>query len=130
VVWGMLHGAALGVATLWRKYLPAPPAPVGWLVTFVFVVLTFVLFRAGSLQATWHILAGLANGEISGHPQGRNLAIAALIGALVLPPTHEIVRRLTEAPRKSVAVGLAIALCIVFVALGDRENFNFIYFQF
>jgi len=126
----MLHGTALGLATLWRKYLPAPPVLVSWFLTFVFVVLTFVLFRAGSLQATWHILAGLADWQVAAHPQGRNFAIAALVCALVLPPTHEIVRWLTEAPRKSVAVGLAVALCVVFVALGERENYNFIYFQF
>jgi alginate O-acetyltransferase complex protein AlgI len=130
VLWGMLHGSALGVATLWRKYLPAPPALVGWLFTFIFVVLTFVLFRAGSLQATWHILAGLVDHPLDTHPLGRNLIIAALVAALVLPPTHVIARWLTETPRTSVAVGLAIALCVVFVALGDHENYNFIYFQF
>ncbi len=130
VLWGMLHGTALGIAMLWRKHLPAPPAPVSWLLTFAFVVLTFVLFRAGSLEATWHILAGLVNAPLDGHPLGRNLVIAALACALVLPPTHVIARRLTETPRTSVAIGLAVALCVVFIALGDRENYNFIYFQF
>lgn len=50
--------------------------------------------------------------------------------AIVLPPSHEIVRRLTEVPRLQVAACLAVAACLVLVVLGNRENYQFVYFQF
>ena len=129
ILWGCLHGFALGIATLWAKYLPPPPAVVGWVLTFMFVVATFVLFRAGSLAATWHIFAGLANAA-PGHPEGGRTVLAALLCALLLPPSHVIVSRLTEVPRIPVALGLGAALCMILIMVGDRESYQFVYFQF
>jgi len=59
----------------------------------------------------------------------RTIAIAAFV-AIALPPSDEIVRRLTEKPRKIVAIGLAALAVAVLVFIGRGENDEFIYFQF
>ena len=57
---GALHGCALvfvlALAPLW----PAMPSLLGWALTFTFVLLTGVIFRAGTLEAAWNIFQGLA----------------------------------------------------------------------
>src|SRR6185437_14894683 len=50
VAWGALHGVGLCCVRVWRRAGPGPlPAPVAWSVTFVFVVIAWVFFRAVSL---------------------------------------------------------------------------------
>ena len=49
VFWGLLHGSALAVHKLWRRYVgTARPfaGMVGWLGTYVFVCVAWVFFRA------------------------------------------------------------------------------------
>src|SRR3954447_20115181 len=55
VLWGTLHGVALVICSLWRRYCPRLPSLVGWALTVAFVLLTCVIFRAGTLQAALHI---------------------------------------------------------------------------
>jgi alginate O-acetyltransferase complex protein AlgI len=130
VVWGTLQGVGLVVAAVWRTKLPSVPAVVGWAATVGFFVVTIVFFRADSLADAWHVYQGLAVLPDNLHPQGRNVLIAAIVCAVVLPPSHEICRRLTEAPRLTVAAGLAAAVALIIAVIGDRESYQFIYFQF
>ena len=60
VLWGTLHGSALVIVSLWRRYGRPLPNWLGWAMTAVFGLLTGVIFRAGSLDAAWHIYQGLA----------------------------------------------------------------------
>jgi D-alanyl-lipoteichoic acid acyltransferase DltB (MBOAT superfamily) len=49
VAWGALNGAGLVVHRLWQRTGLALPGPLAWLVTFAFVNLCWVFFRAPSL---------------------------------------------------------------------------------
>jgi hypothetical protein len=49
---------------------------------------------------------------------------------VAFPASHEIVRGLTERPRLPVAAVMAAAVCFILVVMGDRENYQFVYFQF
>ena len=129
VLWGTLQGIAMVIAAAWSRYLPPIPAALGWLATIAFFVLTIVIFRSGSLEAAWTIYRGLASWPDE-HPDGRNLSIIAFAAAVLLPPTQEICRRLTVNPNRLVAVGLGVAGVAVLLLLGNRENYQFIYFQF
>jgi len=50
VIWGGLHGLFLAINHGWRKLNIKLPKFVAWLITFLAVVLTWVLFRAKDLQ--------------------------------------------------------------------------------
>lgn len=130
ILWGTLQGVALVVAGTWRRYLPSPPALIGWALTFSFFVATAPCFRATSLDAAWHLYQGLATFPTDFRPQGRNTLLLAAFCAVAFPASHEIVRGLTERPRLLVAAVMAAAVCVILVLLGDRENYQFVYFQF
>jgi D-alanyl-lipoteichoic acid acyltransferase DltB (MBOAT superfamily) len=69
VLWGLLHGLGLAVNHLWSEFWAARPARwrcPAWLgvwsgrsLTFLLVVLGWVLFRAVNLKAAQHVFAGL-----------------------------------------------------------------------
>ena len=129
VLWGTLQGLALVFAAVWRKYLPSPPLPVSWALTIGFFVVSGVIFRCGTLEAAWNVYQGLAVLPVDRLP-GRNAFALAAICAIILPPSHEICRRLTEWPRVSVAAALAAAAVVILAVLGERESYQFVYFQF
>jgi D-alanyl-lipoteichoic acid acyltransferase DltB (MBOAT superfamily) len=130
VLWGVLHGCALVVCSLWRRYCPKLPLLLGWALTVIFVLLTGVIFRAGTLQAAWHIFQGLAippNLE-----QARHFApilIAPLV-AVLLPASQDIIARLTVRPRPLFAGLLGVVMLALLIELGDQAVYEFVYFQF
>ena len=60
LAWGALHGLGLGAGLLARRARLSVPVPLGWLLTSLFVMLTWVLFRATSFEAALVIFKGLS----------------------------------------------------------------------
>ncbi|POR53972.1 MBOAT family O-acyltransferase [Bosea psychrotolerans] len=128
VAWGVAHGLALIVALLWRRAELPMPRPLGWLLTFLFVMMCWVLFRATSFDAALLIYKGL----IGLAPMGTGFKWRALLPAAafaVLGPTAwALVHRLP--PARWIAVIAALLFVIVLFKIGDDANYEFIYFQF
>lgn len=62
VIWGLLHGLFLSTYFLWRKTGLQLPSMLGWLLTFISVVVAWVPFRAESMSdaiSLWFAMAGL-----------------------------------------------------------------------
>ena len=92
---------------LWRRAGLAMPTLVGWALTFVFVVLTWVLFRAGTFDtavAIFKALFGFA--ELGRGFKWRSIALAALV-ATIGPTAWAFVHRLP--PWRSIAIAFAKA---------------------
>lgn len=128
IAWGLLHGAAITVAVLWNRFGRPLPAVVAWTLTFLFVSLSFVFFRATSFSTALRVFEGLSTSPfaLSGW---RTIAVAAFC-ALALPPSHEIARRLTAKPRRGIAVMLALIVILAIAQMGRVDVNEFIYFQF
>lgn len=60
VIWGALHGLAMAVHRLWSEAGGRMPAWLAWLLTFNFVNVTWVFFRAHDLDAALNVLRGMA----------------------------------------------------------------------
>ena len=58
IFWGFLHGLASVVHRLWNKAGGRMPA-WGWLVTFFFINITWVFFRATSMHDAVKVLKGM-----------------------------------------------------------------------
>jgi hypothetical protein len=56
--------------------------------------------------------------------------VAAALCAFLLPASQDIVARLTERPRGAIAAAFGILAVIILVQLGDRDAYEFVYFQF
>ena len=61
ILWGLLHGAASGLCRLFRKIWDKIPRIIGIVFTFVFVNLTWILFRAESISQARVIYSKLAD---------------------------------------------------------------------
>jgi alginate O-acetyltransferase complex protein AlgI len=97
VVFGLIHGVALAMNHAWREArLPAPPRPVGWLLTMSVVIIGLVFFRADSLDVAMIMLAGMAGfGALATPPLATVAPVLLLIAALMsivllFPNTQQI----------------------------------------
>lgn len=62
LVWGAIHGAGMIGQNVWEKVFPwRMPKWLGAILTFHFVCLAWVFFRADSAVDAWHYLAGLGH---------------------------------------------------------------------
>jgi D-alanyl-lipoteichoic acid acyltransferase DltB (MBOAT superfamily) len=96
IVWGGLHGVYLVINHLWRAWgRISLPAPVGWLLTFLPVVLAWTVFRAPDLHSAGAMLWGMAGGRGMGQGVGlRQVTLIALLLAiaLALPNLQQMMR--------------------------------------
>jgi alginate O-acetyltransferase complex protein AlgI len=63
IFWGFLHGAALVIYRAWKKMGLRLPRVIAWLVTFNFVNIAWVFFRAKTWDDAIRVLRGMAGGS-------------------------------------------------------------------
>ena len=132
VLWGTVNGVAMVLVVAWQRYLPSPPAPVGRAVTIGFVLLTAILFRAGTLDAALRLYQGLATAPQLFWLGGLRISVPAVAGvayAALMPASHVLCERLNDRPRFIVAAALGVVGTAILFQLG-KEAHDFIYFQF
>jgi len=144
VIWGALHGLANVVWRLWRKTNLQMKKWLAWFITFNFVNIAWVFFRANSFADAKKVLMSMFDcGAVFGAPNlkafgsGTSGALAVLIaliiGCLVLPNSVEIVKRVKITNKKSafwwgcVLAVLAVAILVKMIVIPYSE---FIYFNF
>ncbi len=143
VIWGALHGAALGVHRAWQRSersFPSAVRPfvraVSPLATFLFVCFCWIFFRAESLGDAWIAVRGFCLFDGAGSARVGTLGpwfatgVVAALGVVHLASARHIVEPLwRRAPSWAFALGLAAAVAVVlpFVPLEAKP---FIYFQF
>lgn len=128
VAWGAAHGLALIAALLWRRAGLPMPALLGWLLTFLFVSLCWVLFRAAHFEAALLIFKGL----LGFAPIGTGFKWRALLpaaGFAILGPTAwSLVHKLP--PSRWLAIAAGALFVLILFKIGEDANYEFIYFQF
>ena len=138
LIWGVLHGLALGVVFAWKRVRKIPwPAwwakLLGGLITFNFVCFTWIFFRASSLEGAMSILRGL--GALT---WGAENLTPLVVGVLVLAAViHCFPSRWFEvsagwaARAPFWAQGLAMAAVILLIqTLAGRGSAPFVYGNF
>jgi alginate O-acetyltransferase complex protein AlgI len=126
VLWGTLHGFGLVAGVLWRRRLPPIPRPISWAMLMVFLFFTWIVFRAPTLTAAWHVVAALLKGPAI-PADLRTLAVAAAF-ALLGPTSQEIAEGLH--PRAWLAPAAAAATLVLLFMLNNGPAYQFIYFRF
>jgi alginate O-acetyltransferase complex protein AlgI len=61
VIWGALHGIALVIHRLWKRFGHPLPAVLAWPLTFGFVCVAWVFFRARTMDDALRVLRGMAD---------------------------------------------------------------------
>ena len=130
VFWGLWHGIGLIVCRGWQQLKRPLPGAAGWVLTMLFVLVGWVLFRAANFSTAGSILISLSGaGGISGALQEIPLLIGAAFACALIPSAHEIMNRLTM-PRPEFAFGAATLAVYCILEAGRGPPLNFIYFQF
>ena len=155
VIWGTLHGAVLGIERFWRRrlgverhpdaafkriaWLPAPIAMpfvwkvVGVLVTFHFVCLCWIFFRAQDFQTASTLIAGIAamEGDFSALTWFQILLVAVPLVFHFTPADLDtrIARGIRRWPAWALALLFAAALLVI-EWIAPPGTAPFIYFQF
>lgn len=128
VAWGVAHGIGLCVGVIWRKKEWPMPSWLGMILTFLFVTLCWVLFRASSFAAAIAIYKALFGFAPFGSGlKWRAIALAAAF-AMIGPTSWEITQKVPLKRWVGVAFGLVFVL--ILLKIGDDANYEFIYFQF
>jgi D-alanyl-lipoteichoic acid acyltransferase DltB (MBOAT superfamily) len=138
IIWGLLHGVALMLERMLGVTGPGGhrhvPAAISWLITFHFVCLTWVFFRAPSLEGALSYFSTLFTGDMTWSTTVTPLvALMLVLGALTQVIPDDWFQRLeVRYDRASIAVKVALPFVVIFlVALAAPGGVPpFIYFQF
>jgi len=130
VAWGLWHGIGLVACRFWQMRARPLPAALGWLVTMLFVLAGWVLFRAANFATAASILASLVglNGAGGAFRGVQLFIVSALVSALV-PSAHEIKDRL-KWPHPAFAAATAVLAAYCVLEVGRGPPLTFIYFRF
>ncbi len=148
VIWGLLHGAAMVAFRGWQRVGVPLPRALAWALTFLFVTVTWVFFRATSVAGACAMLRAMAGmNSVPASPTGDWLAQlqATLAAALVVPPawtllppiiglaivwrranSNDLALRFRPTVWNGALVALALPLCVLQLA----RVTPFLYFNF
>ncbi len=134
VAWGGLHGLALAVNHAWEERGRRLPAPLAWAATMVFLLVTWVLFRAesfGAAAAMLGAMVGLGAGTSGlALPDETWWLLPFAAGVAVIGPASQRVVEELLVPRRIVAVTTGAACVGLLLLIGGGFHDEFIYFQF
>ena len=157
VLWGFLHGLALVIYRIWHKLGFKLNSFIGWFITFNFINITWVVFRAENVSTAWIIIKSMfgLNGifmpnalhplfdslGLSNIEYGSFVTILKLINGdlmtplwfIVILPILFLVKNSNEMlssfkPRKLTALFFAIIFSISVLKLSGYSEF--LYFRF
>jgi D-alanyl-lipoteichoic acid acyltransferase DltB (MBOAT superfamily) len=138
LIWGVLHGLALGVVFAWKmgRKLPSPhwwSKLLGGLITFHFVCFAWIFFRASSLENALAILRSLASFTWSAGNLTPLLLCVLVLAAVIhsLPPLWFDLSAGVAARLPFWVQGLAMAALILLIqTLAGRGSAPFVYGNF
>jgi alginate O-acetyltransferase complex protein AlgI len=130
VAWGLWHGLGLATCHAWQRLRRPMPKVLGWVVTMLFVLAGWVVFRAASFAVAGSILSSLVGaGGAGGSVQQIKLLIAAALASALIPSAHEVINGLKN-PRPALAAVGALLAVYCLLEVGEGAPVKFIYFQF
>ncbi|GHV04586.1 peptidoglycan O-acetyltransferase [Campylobacterota bacterium] len=133
VIWGALHGVAIVVHRFWHDRGFKMNAILGWFITFNFVNIAWIFFRAKDMHSAMNVLSGMFMGEIGGDfpiTSKRILIFALAIGiAFCARNSIELKNRLSP-NIFTFALLLLVAISSLMLSLYYGDTSEFIYFNF
>jgi D-alanyl-lipoteichoic acid acyltransferase DltB (MBOAT superfamily) len=137
VAWGGLHGTALAVQRTWGSSGPTDPRHwrhwLGVILTFHFVCLAWIFFRANTFTNAWAMLSQLSS--LTYFAPNLHWRVLVILGVGIV--THLLPERWYHWAKARFialpAIGQGVVLCLVALTLREMisaEAVPFVYFQF
>jgi D-alanyl-lipoteichoic acid acyltransferase DltB (MBOAT superfamily) len=133
VAWGGLHGMALAVNHVWEQHGVRLPRAAAWVLTMLFVIVGWVLFRSPDFGHAGEVLASMAGWHGLGHiVLDREYVVVLAAGAAVatLGGTSQDFALRWLRPETWLAIPAGVGLAYLLLLVGGRLPNVFIYFQF
>ena len=130
VVWGIMHGLAIVVHRIWRFYGVRMWTPCAWFLTFMFVNVAWVFFRAQSFGDALKVLRAMFDFNLSGWSAGFIYPKIILFVALLISFffANGISRLEKFKPDLKSFIFVSILLVLSFAQLSKYSEF--LYFNF
>jgi len=141
VFWGFMHGMALAIHRLWKSLGFTMPKILGWFITFNFVNIAWVFFRAKE----WEDAIKVIKGMFFSYPNFNSEAIhfeletylwlgVILLIATLLPNTYEITKYPKFEKNKLISIPATLIFALIFLTalfwMSTSTYSEFIYFNF
>jgi len=137
ILWGAMHGLALCAHRFWKSLGGDMPVFLGWALTILFVLLTWIPFRCGDFGQTMAYFSGLISAEgihwMMPQVEGILMLIAVVHGIMALKQQHIGVWHvvLPVSGKKKLLHIVAWAWLVMALLVWSPINSSpFIYFQF
>ncbi|WP_340394235.1 MBOAT family O-acyltransferase [Paenibacillus sp. FSL E2-0177] len=132
ILWGLLHGVGQAVEKCWGRWGFSLPKWLSWLLTFIFVNITWVFFRAEHISQAFRLLKGMSglNGvslQSIGSLKWAIILILILMTIILWKPLHLLNKRNFQYSWKTAFV---MAFIIMFSLLFFNRITTFLYFNF
>jgi D-alanyl-lipoteichoic acid acyltransferase DltB (MBOAT superfamily) len=139
VIWGVFHGVGVAVTHTIRRLAGGARLLPSWLavlITFHFVTLGWIFFRAPSVHAALAMLHDAVGG--GGWRQAIDVAGANLFVAILIPffflchrfDDHRRVKAAVRALRPEILWPVLVALWVMAITISQGSSAKFIYFDF
>jgi alginate O-acetyltransferase complex protein AlgI len=135
LVWGLLHGTALVLVHSWKKRGLRMPRWIAVIITFQFVTMAWVFFRAPDLATAFSVLQGPFTGSwqtLLADLQANSFALALIALFLFTHQfdRHAFVRLALSRVSWAITVPTLAFLWTISLALSQGNSAKFIYFDF
>lgn len=137
VIWGAMHGIALVINNIWNKYGFSLPKLLGWFITFNFINIAWVIFRAKSMNDAFNIINAMfglhgiiLDGRGMAFDDKKTLVIFLVIAVFLSifgKNSNEFISNMKCNKKYIVLLGFLLALSLKLMMVLSTE---FLYFQF
>lgn len=140
IIWGVCHGFGVIINRLWHKTKVIIPSWLGMFITFFFINILWVLFRADNLHHAWVIIKSMFDNTnltltpvITSHlpsilPNSVNMMI--LFGAMILgflgPTAYQLMTEYNSLRVKQAVTVIGFVVSVLFIS----RVVTFLYFNF
>jgi alginate O-acetyltransferase complex protein AlgI len=138
VIWGGLHGAAIVIHRAWLRYGRQMPLALAWFITFSFVNVAWVFFRAKDLNSAHRVLSAMmsvGDGSLLKMLDLQQRHGTLLIGlgfaiVLLAKTTVEFCTDAQHLDKTTVVSGAALAISLIAMSFVTSGVSEFLYFNF
>ena len=133
VIWGLFHGIGIILFRAWSATKITMPPIAAWLITFLFVLSGWVLFRAEDFVVAQTFLSAMVAPNDWGFKKSQlqDIVFVGVLGMMaILGPTNEKLAQSGVIISKGGAILSAFLLILISIHAGRPFQPEFIYFQF
>ena len=131
IIWGILHALGYLISKIWSFFGIRLSNIVKIILTFLFVNITWVFFRANDLHSAKNMILSMFNfSRFNNFNKLLIPIIAILVLSMVLPNSNFIAKNLKNYTNKYTLCLLFLMIIISLFVIGINTNTPFIYFQF